>query len=166
MLCTDQYLISDFHTIAFTFPHHTYIPVWLFSKNTSLEFRQAARAGTSMVLVLDGSEPWTWNNLIGGSGSLEPFLDVPPWWKKITAFIVFYYVMFIVHLNTQQSNIHTSKITILPLKIVMKCLGSFPIVILTWTGSPPYLSSKATAWNAEAANSSWVACRPWNINAV
>lgn len=41
-----------------------------------------ASAGTSMAFVLDGSEPWTWNNLIGGSGSEDPFLDVPPLQKK------------------------------------------------------------------------------------
>lgn len=68
----------DFNNLFLTFPHHRYIPDWPFSKNTSLEFRDVARAGTSMAFVLDGSEPWTWNNLIGGSGSEDPFLDVPP----------------------------------------------------------------------------------------
>lgn len=52
--------------------------------------------------------------------------------------------------------------TILPLNIAMKCLGSLPIVTLTWTGSPPYFWSKSTAWNAEAATSSCDAWRPWN----
>lgn len=55
----------------------------------------------------------------------------------------------------------TSNMTILPLKIAMKCRGSFPIVTLTWTGLPPCFWSKVTAWNAEAATSSCVACRPW-----
>lgn len=32
-----------------------------------------------MAFVLDGSDPWTWNSLIGGSGSEASFLDVPPW---------------------------------------------------------------------------------------
>lgn len=52
--------------------------------------------------------------------------------------------------------------TIFPLKIDLKCLGSLPIVSLTCTGSPPYCWSKCTAWNAEAATSSWVAWRPLN----
>lgn len=68
--------------MSFTFPHHRWIPDWLFSKNTSLEFREVASAGTSMAFVLYGSEPWTWKNLIGGSGSEDPFLDVPPSKKK------------------------------------------------------------------------------------
>lgn len=55
---------------------------------------------------------------------------------------------------------HTSNMTILPLKTAIKCLGSLAIVILTWTGSPPYFWSKSTAWNAEAATSSCVAWRP------
>lgn len=58
----------------------------------------------------------------------------------------------------------TSKMTIFPLKRAMKCLGSLPIVTLTWTGSSLYFWSKATAWNAQAASSSCVACRPYNIN--
>lgn len=69
---------SDCKIIVSTFPHHRYIPDWFFSKKTSLELSEVARAGTSIALVLDGSEPWIWNNLIGGSGSVDPFLDVPP----------------------------------------------------------------------------------------
>lgn len=71
--------LSEIKVVSFTFPHQRYIPVWLLSKNTSLEFREVASAGTSMVFVLNWSVPWTWNNLTGGSGSEDPFLDVPPY---------------------------------------------------------------------------------------
>ena len=78
--------LSYLNSLLLTFPHHRNIPDWLFSRNTSLELREEARAGTSMVLVLDGSEPWTWNSLTGGSGSEVPFLDVPPFKKRTVIF--------------------------------------------------------------------------------
>lgn len=50
-----SYMILN--TSFLTFPHHRWIPDWLFSRNTSLELRELASAGSSMALVLDGSEP-------------------------------------------------------------------------------------------------------------
>lgn len=91
-------------TIFCTFPHHRYIPDWFFSKKTSLELSEVARAGTSIALVLDGSEPWIWNNLIGGSGSVDPFLDVPPWYKMKRLITRGPHVMTILWKSVQECN--------------------------------------------------------------
>lgn len=51
-------------------------------KKTSLDVREEARAGTSIVLVLWLSVPCTWKSLVSDIGGLPPLLPAFPW-KKV-----------------------------------------------------------------------------------
>ena len=63
------------------------------------------------------------------------------------------------HYNISEE--HTSKMSSLPLKILIKWAGSLFMTTLIWTACPLYLLSRPTAWAAEAPCLSCALRRPY-----